>query len=212
LIYSCPAGFAPTGTVLVARQAQDDGVVSASSQDFADQIVCEGQDIRLVVRVHRVQDFNTSDRITLITDFSTNSAEGEYLGGDDAQTVRPSVAPNTGTMLAAADITRVALKSTGAIRVHFLYWCPSSFRALHKRSRVFVNQPDPNSHAATLHIADLIVCDGTTHIASARVPTDEGSFDAASPIHALVDIAIARRTGAILLLGNGKSFLVESPS
>jgi hypothetical protein len=211
LTYSCPIGFRPVRdfpTYLRATQQQGGGVVVKSPiVEFTDKIVCDGQDPRIVVRIHRVRDFNTSDRIGVESTFAVRNADGDFRGGEDSPVFRPAAAPHPATTVAEADVSRVTFTSTGAVRVHFLYVCLPRFEAL-TRSRLFLSQVDAGG--VIVRLANLVVCDGTRRIAAARVPPqDARAFVATKPIHPLVTILVRRPTGAMMGFGNGKDTFAE---
>jgi hypothetical protein len=211
MTYSCPNGFRPVRdfpTYLRATQQQSGGVVVKSPiVEFTDKIVCDGEDRRIVVRIHRVQDFNTSDRIELFVNFAVRNAHGEFRGGEDAPVVRPSAVPHPATTVAEADVRRVMFTSTGAIRVHFLYVCLPRFEAL-TRSLLVLSQVDAGG--VIVRLANLVACDGTRRIAAATVPPkDAGAFVATKTIHPFVTMLVRRPTGAMMRFENGKDILVE---
>jgi hypothetical protein len=211
MTYSCPIGFRPVRdfpTYLRATQQQSGGVVVKSPiVEFTDKIVCDGEDRPIVVRIQRVQDFNTSDRIELFASFAVRNAEGDFRGGQDSPVVRPTAVPHPATTVAQADVRRVTFTSTGAIRVHFMYVCLPRFEAL-TRSLLFLSQVDAGG--VIVRLANLVVCDGTRRIAAARVPPkDAGAFVATKAVHPFVSILVRRPTGAMMRFGNGKDILVE---
>jgi hypothetical protein len=207
--YACPSRFHAIGvggTYLAATQHQSDAVVVDSPPvEFGDQIVCDGQDHPVVARIHRVQDFNTTDRITFDTTFAVRNADHFVLSGEDIETVRPTIAPDPATTLADAELRQISFASTGALRVRFSYVCPSPFHPV-DRSRIYVFQ----TRSIALRIVDLVVCDGTRHIAAARFANDNETFVATWPIHAHVGIRFSHRTRVTMWAGNGKNILVDS--
>ena len=216
LAYTCPPNAVPDpdeGTILVVVQESTN--TGSPRVGFSHKVVCDGRENSLVARIAGATDlgFDMSGPLRIIVNVSLDEEGGGLLFAEDADTVRPQVAPNPARTLADADVTGMTFTSKGSVRVHFSYKCPLGYEPVARSTRLFVNQINSMNTQIVSHkrIAALIVCDGTRHDAVAKVrESREGEqFDPNLPLHAFLDITASRPNGTTVSFANGETVLVQ---